>query len=63
MLFGHVPGVHELSNALCRDADIGHFPTCAVSLIELEIEHWGEIDTATGKLSDFLVPKEIFPEA
>lgn len=63
MIFGHVPGVQDLSNALCRDADIGHFPTCAVSVIELEIDYWGEIDVETGRLRDFLVPKELFGDA
>ncbi len=63
MIFGHVPGVHELTNALCRDADIAHFPTCAISLIELEIDYWGEIDADSGKLTDFLVPKELLPNA
>ena len=63
MLFGHVPGVHELTNTLCREADIAHFPTCAISLVELEIDYWGEIDAATGKLTDFLVPKELLPNA
>lgn len=63
MLFGHVPGVHDLANALCPDASIGHFPTCAIAMIQLEIEHWGAIDTGCGKLVDFLIPKEILPEA
>lgn len=61
MIFGHVPGVHDLSNALCRDAGIGHFPTCAIAMIQLDIEHWGEIDAGCGTLVDFLVPKEILP--
>lgn len=63
MIFGHVPGVQELTNTLCSDANIAHFPTCAASLIELNIEHWGEIDSGTGKLIDFLIPKEILDEA
>ena len=63
MIVGHVPGVHELTNGLCRDADIAHFPTCAISLIELDIDYWGEIDRDTGKLTDFLVPKELLPNA
>ena len=62
MIFGHVPGVHELTNALCRKASIHHFPTCAAALVELDIEHWGEIDPATGSLVDFLVPKELLAE-
>lgn len=61
MLFGHVPGVHDLTNALCRDASVGHFPTCAAAIMQLEIDHWGEIDTGCGQLIDFLVPKEILP--
>ena len=62
MLFGHVPGVHDLSNALCPGASIGHFPTCAIAMIQLEIEHWGAIDAGCGKLVDFLIPKQILPD-
>ena len=63
MMFGHVPGVHELTNVLCRDARIAHFPTSAASLVELDIDYWGEIDPGKGKLVDFLVPKEILEDA
>ena len=61
MIFGHVPGVHHLTNALCRGAEIAHFPTCAASLVELAIDHWGEIDADCGQLVDFLVPKQLLP--
>ncbi|MGI9240333.1 MAG: SixA phosphatase family protein [Verrucomicrobiales bacterium] len=63
IVFGHVPGVHQLSNTLCPDAGIQHFPTCAASLIELDIDYWGEIGENCGKLVDFLVPKQLLPEA
>ena len=61
MIFGHCPGVHDLTNALCRDAGINHFPTCGVAMTQLEIDHWGEIDLACGRMVEFLVPKEILP--
>jgi len=59
ILVGHVPGVQELTNALCADAGIGHYPTCGIALIQLDIEFWGEIDPGVGKLVEFLAPKEI----
>lgn len=59
MLFGHVPGVQELTNTLCPGEPVAHFPTCAAALIELAIDHWGEIDPGCGKLVEFLVPKAI----
>ena len=52
IVFGHVPGVHQLTNTLCPDADIQHFPTCAASLIELEIDYWGEIEDCLLYTSD-----------
>ncbi|MFT4547303.1 MAG: phosphohistidine phosphatase [Verrucomicrobiales bacterium] len=58
VLFGHFPGVHDLTNTLCQAADIGHFPTCAAAIIELDLDHWGEIDPNTGRLIEFLIPKE-----
>ncbi len=63
IIFGHVPGVHELTRTLCRDTEIPHFPTCAASLIELDIDYWGEIDAACGRLVEFLVPKQLLPDA
>ena len=63
MIFGHVPGVQELTNALCPAAAISHFPTCAAGIVELDIDHWGEIDSGTGKIREFLIPKELFEDA
>lgn len=57
ILVGHMPSVQSLTTSLCDDADIAHFPTCAVALIDLEIEHWGAIDPGTGTLREFLTPK------
>ena len=63
VLFGHCPGVQDLVNTLCPEAAISHFPTCGAAIVQIQVEFWGMIDAKTGKLEDFLIPKELVPGA
>ena len=63
VLFGHVPGVLDLTNSLCPGAGIDHFPTCSAAIVALEIDYWGELDEGCGKLIEHLIPKQLLPNA
>lgn len=57
ILFGHNPGLSELSNwlATCPFADM---PTCAVASFELQAAEWREVDTGCGRLARYFFPKD-----
>ena len=57
------PGCPGLDPQALPQGTNPHFPTCAASIIELDIDYWGEIDEACGKLSEFLIPKKLLPGA
>ena len=57
MLFGHNPSFTVLANLLA-DKYIDNMPTCAVAVIELNIESWKEIESDCGKLIAFEYPKK-----
>ena len=57
MLFGHNPGFTVLANLLANKY-IDNMPTCAVAVIELNVESWKEIESDCGKLIAFEYPKK-----
>ena len=66
MLVGHNPGIADLANWLChegdatmRDALARKFPTGAVAVIDFDVEDWREVDADTGKLVEFVTPRQI----
>ena len=59
MIVSHNPGTHELVQHITGGNEINRFTTCAVALIELNIDYWGEIGPGCGKLLHFITPKEI----
>ena len=59
MIVSHNPGTHELAHHITSGNEINRFTTCAVAIIELDIDCWGEIGPGCGKLVHFITPKEI----
>ena len=57
MLFGHNPGFTVLANLLANKY-IDNMPTCAVAVIELNVESWKEVESDCGKLISFEYPKK-----
>lgn len=57
MLFGHNPGLSELSNwlATCPFDDM---PTCAVVSFDLAASTWAEVDAGGGRLVHYLHPQD-----
>ncbi len=57
LLVGHQPGLGLLIEALTgTDHD---FPTAALARIDLELEHWRDLDAKSGRLAWLASPEEI----
>lgn len=54
---GHNPGLEELLEALTDEAQ--SLPTAALAQIELDIEDWGDLQEATGKLVNLWLPRNL----
>ncbi len=70
MVIGHNPGLEELATLLAREPvrrkererrDVleEKFPTCALAVLDFEIERWRDIQPGEGKLVDFVRPKDL----
>ena len=57
MIFGHNPGLTDLTNFL-SGSDIYNIPTCGIAEIEFGISTWSEIGKDAGFLSSFDYPKK-----
>lgn len=58
MLFGHNPGVTDFVNEL-TNKKIYNIPTCGVACIQLDIDHWEQLQKGRGELKFYHYPKEI----
>ncbi|MGH6827992.1 MAG: SixA phosphatase family protein [Rhizomicrobium sp.] len=69
MVVGHNPGLEELAIALTREpvrrkererrAEIEEgFPTAALAVLDFDIDGWRDLAVGTGKLADFVRPKD-----
>lgn len=56
MLVGHNPAMTSLLNILC-DTQVDNMPTCAVAVIEFDMESWSELTMSDGELMDYDFPK------
>jgi phosphohistidine phosphatase len=66
LVVGHNPGLQELAERLFGDGDSaalaklrGKFPTGALVIYEFDIERWAELLPGIGKLTDFVVPRDL----
>jgi len=55
-LCAHNPGITDIVNYLSGEY-IANMPTCAIALIEFEINDWKEVSGGTGKLLHYDFPK------
>jgi phosphohistidine phosphatase len=58
-LFGHNPGLTELSSLLDRKARIANIPTCGVVHFALKVNTWKEITPGNARMMFFDYPKRI----
>jgi phosphohistidine phosphatase len=70
MLVGHNPGLEQLANALALQSQSGSereraqkmahkFPTAALAVLDFDIADWSEVRPGTGRLSDFVRPRDL----
>lgn len=57
MLVGHNPGFEDLLARLTGSHE--RMPTAALACIELDIDHWREVDDGKGRLVWLLTPKHL----
>ena len=70
MVVGHNPGLEEATAVLAREPVRRKersryeqleekFPTCALAILDFDIGRWRDVTKVTGKLVDFLRPKDL----
>jgi phosphohistidine phosphatase len=63
LVLGHQPGVGALARRLLGrppdGADFDKFPTGATAVIDFETDGWAELGWETGRLADFVAPREL----
>jgi phosphohistidine phosphatase len=58
MLFGHNPGITNLSNLLSDDLFFDNVPTCGMLSFRFETNTWKSIEPKSGKLLFYQFPKD-----
>lgn len=70
MVVGHNPGLEELAALLAREpvrrkererrGELDEkFPTAALAVLDFDIDRWRDLTTGSGKLADFVRPKDL----
>jgi phosphohistidine phosphatase len=70
MVIGHNPGLEELAAFLAREPVRRKererrgvleekFPTCALAVLDFELDRWRDIQPGEGKLADFVRPRDL----
>lgn len=63
LMIGHNPGISVFAREMAVSAPqhprFADFPTGATVVMEFDIAHWESIDTGTGRVVDFVIPREL----
>ena len=59
VLFGHNPGLENLSNWLCGQRVVSELRTGGVVMLELDLATWSEVRLGCGKLLTYFYPAQI----
>ncbi len=63
LMLGHNPGIAAFANRIVRQppdhARFSDYPTCATTVIRVEIEDWPEITWHSGDVQGFVIPREL----
>ena len=57
MITGHNPGFEQLVHSLI--GEYRRMPTAALAVIDIDIHRWSDLRMGSGKLRDYLIPKEL----
>ncbi len=62
-MLGHNPGIGAFAAALLQSrpahAHFGRYPTLATLVADFELETWRDVAPGTGRLVDFIVPRDL----
>jgi len=61
MIFGHNPGLTDLTNHL-SGSDIYNIPTCGIAEIDFDIASWQDLGKNVGNLISFDYPKKVLAD-
>jgi phosphohistidine phosphatase len=66
LLVGHNPGLQEFLIELTKRDDEGYrdcvldkLPTSALAVVELPVDRWNEVEPASGRIVDLILPKDL----
>ncbi|SMR81763.1 phosphohistidine phosphatase [Aliiroseovarius halocynthiae] len=63
MMIAHNPGSATLARRLAAEPHphqkFQHYPSAATAVIEFDAENWGDVDWGTGRVVEFVVPREL----
>ncbi|MCK8464391.1 histidine phosphatase family protein [Aliiroseovarius sp. S1339] len=63
MMIAHNPGSAYMARRLASEpfahAKFFHYPTAATAAIEFDVDKWEDVDWGTGRVVDFVVPREL----
>ena len=68
LIMGHNPGLEDLilslvpdgSSSLRDDVEI-KFPTASLAIVEIDVDHWDEVDSNKARLISFTRPRDLDP--
>ncbi|MFD3190983.1 SixA phosphatase family protein [Sedimentitalea sp. HM32M-2] len=63
LMIGHNPGISIFAAEMVAQPPdhprFRDFPTGATVIVEFDIDHWSQIDPGTGRVLDFVIPREL----
>ncbi|SIS82780.1 phosphohistidine phosphatase [Roseivivax lentus] len=63
LMLGHNPGIAYMADLCVAEAPdhprFRDYPTGATLVAEFDIDDWSELETGTGRVADFVVPREL----
>ncbi len=63
MMLGHNPGIGGFAEMIVRRAPehirFFDYPTAATTVMEFDVEEWGDVDWGMGEVQDFVIPREL----
>jgi phosphohistidine phosphatase len=70
LMVGHNPGMEDLVFDICpddgksplRDLVWEKYPTAAIARMELNIDHWADVERSCGQLTHFIRPRDLDPD-
>lgn len=61
MVVGHNPAMAQVADCIARDTQVRDLPSCTIISLELNIDHWRDLDCDTGRLMYYDHPRNPQP--